>query len=377
MPLSLRNVLQHHLLRTPALLVLATVGLASLPQIVAAQTDDANAQSSSETTLVVGTKASAPFSIKGDDGEWSGISIELWEEVADTLGFQIEYREVELVQMFKDLESGDLDVGVAALSITSEREQQVDFSHSYYSSGLGIAVPTGGGSYLNAIRGLISWQFIKLIMFMLAILAAIGLLVWFLERNKNAEQFGGNPIKGMGSGLWWSAVTMTTVGYGDKAPVTFAGRVVGLIWMFASLMAISTFTAAIASVITVSQLESSISGPEDLVRNRVGTVANSTSLSFLRNRDINANTYADAAEGINAIIADREDAFVYDAPILQYHANLDPEGRATILPITFNHQQYGFALQPGSPHREAINRAMLEILASDRWAEIEGKYLGN
>jgi len=57
---------------------------------------------------------------------------------------------------------------------------------------------------------------------------------------------------------------MTTVGYGDKAPVTLAGRVVGLLWMPASIILISGFTAAIASALTVGQLDHSISGLDDL-----------------------------------------------------------------------------------------------------------------
>ena len=42
------------------------------------------------------------------------------------------------------------------------------------------------------------------------------------------------------SAFWWAAVTMTTVGYGDKTPVTTGGRIVGLVWMFTSVIVIFT-----------------------------------------------------------------------------------------------------------------------------------------
>ena len=47
--------------------------------------------------------------------------------------------------------------------------------------------------------------------------------------------------------LWWSAVTVTTVGYGDIAPVTILGRVAAIIIMLAGLGLISTLSASIAA----------------------------------------------------------------------------------------------------------------------------------
>jgi CubicO group peptidase (beta-lactamase class C family) len=49
-------------------------------------------------------------------------------------------------------------------------------------------------------------------------------------------------MPGIGIGIWWATVTMTTVGYGDKAPMTPGGRIVGLIWMFVGVITISGFT---------------------------------------------------------------------------------------------------------------------------------------
>ncbi|MFH7563901.1 MULTISPECIES: ion channel [Oceanimonas] len=48
------------------------------------------------------------------------------------------------------------------------------------------------------------------------------------------------------------------MGYGDKAPVTFAGRLVGLIWMFAGMIMVASFTAAITSSLTVNNLRTGI-----------------------------------------------------------------------------------------------------------------------
>lgn len=128
---------------------------------------------------------------------------------------------------------------------------------------------------------LISPAFLTVVAGLLALLIAIGVLIWLAERRTNA-QFRQKPLFGIGAGLWWSAVTMTTVGYGDKAPTTGLGRVIALVWMFAGLIVISTFTVAITTNLTVNKLDASIYGvdqPSLNVRMKATMASSSASVS--------------------------------------------------------------------------------------------------
>ena len=69
--------------------------------------------------LIVATKEAAPFSLKGTDQRWEGISIELWEEIARHRGWEYEYREMSLEEMLQALEAGSIDLAAAALTLPS------------------------------------------------------------------------------------------------------------------------------------------------------------------------------------------------------------------------------------------------------------------
>jgi len=199
--------------------------------------------------LRVATRQVPPFAIQ-DGGVWRGITVELLERISAAGAYGIELEDYDLDAMIDAVADGEVDAAAAALTITSEREQRVDFTHPFFSSGLGIAVASRPElSWFSALGRLASSAFLQAAGALLALLAVVGVVVWLVERRRN-EQFAADPLRGVGSGIWWSAVTMTTVGYGDKAPVTLTGRIVGLIWMFASIIIISGFTAAIASALS-------------------------------------------------------------------------------------------------------------------------------
>jgi ABC-type amino acid transport substrate-binding protein len=327
--------------------------------------------------LVVGTKETPPFAMKTADGGWTGLSIELWKHVAEDLHATYEIKEYDLKGLLGAVQSKQVDIAVASLTITAEREAAMDFSHPMFSSGLSIAIrPGGSGGALSALRGLLTWDLVKLLGGLFVLLTLIGAAVWFFERRKNDAQFARDPVKGIAAGVWWSAVTMTTVGYGDKSPITVGGRILGLAWMFAAIIIISFFTASITSTLTVDRLESAIKGPDDLPRFRVVTLANSTSAGYLDRHHVAYKPVPTILDGMRAVAGNEADAMVYDAPVLQYLAKHELGGAVVVLDNVFERQDYGFAMPDGSALREELNRALLKELGGDAWHDLVERYLG-
>lgn len=336
----------------------------------------ASAESPSTRTLLIGVKPAPPFVI-ADGDSYNGLSIDLWKETAVENGWRYQIREYDLDELLDAVATGEVDVGMGAITTTAEREQRMDFSHPLTSSGLGIAVLNEQSASLRAVAtALVSPAFLSVIGFLVLLLFGVGLVAWLLERKHNPEQFGGGRAQGLFSGFWWAMVTMTTVGYGDVAPRTVPGRLLGMVWMLAALIIVSFFTASITSALTVGQLSGQIRSADDLPGVRVASLADSTSAQWLQARDYQFDTSADLASALQELADDKVDAVVYDAPLLRWQIDQNHKKRLKVLPVRLERQDYAFALPPGSPLREKINSALLERINSPEWPDRLKEYFG-
>ncbi len=80
-----------------------------------------------------------PFMFQ-EDGEWTGFEVELWEAIAEENDWEFEYNTMNFSGIITALQTGRVDAAIAAITITSEREETMDFSHAYYDSGLMLMV---------------------------------------------------------------------------------------------------------------------------------------------------------------------------------------------------------------------------------------------
>ena len=343
----------------------------------AAQTPASGAQpAATQKTLTVGVKVAPPFVIE-KDGHYSGLAIDLWQEAAADHDWKYTYQAYDLEGLLQAVSDGKVDVGVGAITATADREKRMDFSHALTSSGLSVAVrndQTAG--WLAVVQALFSSAFLKVIGTLSLLLLIVGFLVWLFERKQNPEQFGGSRRQGIFSGFWWAMVTMTTVGYGDTAPKTVPGRLVGLVWMLAALIIVSFFTASITSALTVGQLSQRITSADDLGSMRVTSLADSTSASWLTGRSIRYEKAQDLDAALADLAAGKTDAVVYDAPLLRYDIHQHYRGKLQVLPLILARQDYAFALPNQSPLREAIDTSLLQRINAPDWPERLNKAFG-
>ncbi|MFX0542147.1 transporter substrate-binding domain-containing protein [Roseovarius sp. S4756] len=357
---------------TACLILLATSILSPL-----AAASQETAAEDIEAPLIVATKTTPPFAYMGPGDEWTGIAIDVVDAVAADLGRTVVWREDTLEGMLDSVEAGTSDAAAAAITITPAREANLDFTFPFYTTGLGIAVdPEAGSGWMQVLRNFFTWQFAVAIATLSAVLLSAGAAVWAFERGHN-EEFPKDAARGLGDGFWWAAVTMTTVGYGDKAPRSLGGRIVGLIWMFTSMLIVASFTAAIAASLTVGSLGNPIQSVTDLSDVRVGVIDGTTGADEMIARRVRIARYDDVAEAFDALLAGHVGAVVHDRPLLQWVALQEYESEVRVLEDAVGRQDYGIALQADSPLREPMNQALLEYLRGNRWADVQNRYLGN
>lgn len=334
-------------------------------------------QSPTPPVLNVGVIAASPLYMKTADGRWEGFAIELWQAVAQHLNVPFEYREFSsLENLVSALERGEIDV-FPSLPVGERFESIMDFSQSYLQSGLSIAVPAEGSEYrwLSVFEGIFSKHNLKAMGLLVLFSMVAGIIVWLFERRKNEEMFGDGTIGGISHGIWWAIVTMTTVGYGDKAPKTAGGRIVALIWMLFSIIFIASFTANITTSLTITELKGKVHGLNDLHNAKVGSVSQSEGFDFLTKQGIAAIPFESIKEGLTAVASRKIDAFVLNKQVLKYQTKKEFPGQLQVLPEIYDDYFVSIALPQNSSLRKPINTALLKLMKTKNWTEMRNRYI--
>ncbi|MGO2468577.1 MAG: transporter substrate-binding domain-containing protein [Microbacterium gubbeenense] len=96
-----------------------------------------------EDSYTVATDTSfVPFEFQEEEGgDYVGFDIDIINEIADRVGFEIELETTNFDGIIPGMQTGTFDIAIAGMTITEERRAAVDFTSPYYKSGLRIGVP--------------------------------------------------------------------------------------------------------------------------------------------------------------------------------------------------------------------------------------------
>ncbi|MGO3237573.1 MAG: transporter substrate-binding domain-containing protein [Psychroflexus halocasei] len=328
--------------------------------------------------LKIGVAGNEPFVFTTDGDVSGGIAIEIWEDIALEENWDYEYHIFDSTdKALRKLGRNDLDIVVGPLSITSNRLERMQFSQPFYNSSLAIVSREDDFSLWNAIKPLFSIKLILAVAVFLFILAIVGTLLWLAERNKSPDQFPHDPINGIATGMWLAIVTMSTTGYGDKAPITVSGRIIAGAWMVISIISATSMVAGIASTLTLSSLgTTTITNIEQLSDRKAATVQGSPSENFLRENKVKVSNVASLDDAFDQLKSNDVDAVVYDRPQLLYHLKNETENQLHLAKAEYYKQGYGFAF-PKNDNRfiYRVNRALLEHAEKQETVRIIDYYL--
>ena len=82
-----------------------------------------------------------PYEFYGDDGQPTGIDVEIAKAIAAKLGYELEVVDIEFAQCIPGVQSGKYDFSAAGMTVTEERKQMVQFTDTYATGIQSIIVP--------------------------------------------------------------------------------------------------------------------------------------------------------------------------------------------------------------------------------------------
>ncbi|XP_050301840.1 glutamate receptor ionotropic, kainate 2-like isoform X14 [Anthonomus grandis grandis] len=356
---------------------------------------------------------SSPSPIPHD--RYEGFCIDLLKELAIMVGF--EYR-IELVPDGKygaiDLETGEwngivrqlmekkADLAVGSMTINYARESVIDFTKPFMNLGISILfkVPSSPQtrlfSFMNPLAPDI-WMYVLsayiLVSITMFVVARFSPYEWQsphpcdLENEQLKNQFS------LANSFWFTIGTLMQQG-SDLNPKATSTRIVGGIWWFFTLIIISSYTANLAAFLTVERMITPIENAEDLASQTeipYGTLESGSTMTFFRDSMI--ETYKKMwrfmenkkpsvfvptyEEGIKKVLEGNY-AFLMESTMLDYIVQRDCN--LTQIGGLLDSKGYGIATPMGSPWRDKISLAILELqekgeiqMLYDKWWKNTGE----
>jgi polar amino acid transport system substrate-binding protein len=337
------------------------------------------------TDVRLGVRVIPPFVESGP--RLRGFSVELWAEIARVANLRTVSTTTapDVNSLLDAVQQRQVDAAIAAISITSEREGRVDFSQPMFDAGLGVLTKEpegsdgaeGGTSLISRVFSAVaSRNFAELALWILVLTLVPAHIIYFIERRRGAGMLARTSyLHGIAETYFWSITALAS--QADNSPKTRLGRGVAVLWMYFSVIFIAFFTAGVTSNLTSERLLGAIQGPQDLPGARVVTVAKSTAAKYLDDQQIPATEVADVEDAYRQLDQGRVDAMVFDAPVLRYYESHGGKGRVRTVGGTFRPEGYGIALPQGSPLRQRIDVALLQLREDGTYARLVRTWFGD
>nr|XP_033335741.1 glutamate receptor ionotropic, kainate 2 isoform X4 [Megalopta genalis] len=373
-------------------------------------------------TLVVMTREEKPYVMVKEDknltgnARFEGFCIDLLKWIASQVGFQYAIRLVpdhmygvydpetkEWNGIVRELMEKRADLAVASMTINYARESVIDFTKPFMNLGIGILFKVSGRmpsrlfSFMNPLA-------VEIWLSMLGAYVMVSLTIWIVARFSPYEWVEPRacpsckcPLQGghvsaldpdsddipllrtvneftLANSFWFMVGTLMQQG-SDLNPKATSTRIVGGIWWFFTLIIISSYTANLAAFLTVERMITPIENAADLAEQTeisYGTLEGGSTMTFFRDSKIgiyqkmwrfmeskSPSVFVKSYEDGVKRVLEGDYAFLMESTMLDYAVQRDCN--LTQIGGLLDSKGYGIATPKGSPWRDKISLAILEL----------------
>ena len=327
-------------------------------------------------TLVVGVVRDPPYIFKRKDGEWTGLNLDVWKTVAQELKVNYVLKEMTFDALLNGLQKGSIDLSIEAFFVTAERATWMHYSFPFGNTRLAVAMlpEKGPHPWWAAIKIFFSWGTLKVIGLFCMTLCGLGVLFWLIERKSNPEHFGGGPVSGVGTGIYWVGATLASgVCFGITLK-SMPARIVGLVWMLVCAIALSALIASLTAALTESRARVEMIKEESLRQMRLGGIKGSAESMLLKEFGGEYTLFSSEQAAVKAVIDRQIDGFLYDEITLTYYKDHDYTNRIVVQPTGLRRFLFGFGLPLNSPWSGKIDVALLSLMEKSDWTSLLKRY---
>ncbi|XP_044734637.1 glutamate receptor 1-like [Chrysoperla carnea] len=370
-------------------------------------------------TYIVTTIVEEPYIMITENNSFEGYCKDLADLIAKRLDIQYEIRIVkdgkygaenpekkgEWDGIVGELIRNEADIAIASMTITSEREQVIDFSKPFMSLGISIMIKKpikqkpGVLSFLYPLSKeiwvcvIFSYIAVSVVLFTVSRFSPYE---WRLLSGEQKDQTGqvseSNSMENdftILNSLWFALGAFMQQGC-DISPRSVSGRIAGSVWWFFTLIIISSYTANLAAFLTVERMVSPINSAEDLASQReveYGTLYHGSTWDFFRTSKIalyskmweymNSHKYVFVDtydDGIRRVRASKgKYALLIESPKNDYINEQEPCDTMKV-GRNLDAKGFGVATPVGSPLRQRINLEILRLTESGELTKLKNKW---
>ncbi|XP_017778458.1 PREDICTED: glutamate receptor ionotropic, kainate 2-like isoform X2 [Nicrophorus vespilloides] len=345
--------------------------------------------------------------LSGND-RFEGFGIDLIHELSLMLGFNYTFviqedgangnfdrRTKQWNGMIREIIDGRADLAITDLTITSERENAVDFTMPFMNLGISILYrkpePVAPSLFTFASPfSLQVWMLLGVAYFFVSIsLFIIGRLCPSEWTNPypcvEEPEFLINQFS-LRNSLWFTIGSLMQQGT-EIAPIGISTRMVAGIWWFFTLIMVSSYTANLAAFLTVETLVTSFKNIEELAEQteiKYGAKKDGATSNFFRDSDIESykvigrymykhptDMTADNDEGVRRVETENY-AFLMESTTIEYIV----ERHCTLAQVggLLDDKGYGIAMRKDSKYRNILSAAVLKLQETGKLTSLKIKW---
>ncbi|KAF8784441.1 glutamate receptor ionotropic, kainate 2-like isoform X2 [Argiope bruennichi] len=365
-------------------------------------------------TLIVTTYVNSPYAMLKDsaakltgNARYEGFCIDLIDHLAKLLGFKYIIKEVadraygiknetgHWNGMIGELINGVADIAIVDLTITSSREEAVDFTMPFMNTGISILFkkPT---TKVTTLFSFLSPFSMEVWIYVMGAHIGVSITLFLVGRLSPYEWDNPHPCRqdeqvlensfSLMNSLWFTIGSLMQQG-SDLAPRAMSTRTIAGIWYFFTLIMISSYTANLAAFLTVEKVIYPVENAEDLAKQtkiKYGCLGSGSTKAFFKESKIptyqkmwnfmnsNPNVFMPNNEKGVERVMQGDYAYLMESASIEYiterNCNLTQIGGL------LDSKGYGIATRKGSKYRTPLSSGILKLqedgilhILKERW----------